>query len=29
MMQELPKMLEGRIDYFENCLKAIIEAQVP
>jgi hypothetical protein len=28
MMQELPKVMEGRVGYFEHCLQAIIEAQV-
>jgi hypothetical protein len=28
MMQELPRVLEGRVDYFEHCLQAIVEAQV-
>ena len=28
MMQELPRVMEGRVAYFEHCLQAIIEAQV-
>lgn len=28
MMQELPRVLDGRVNYFEHCLQAIIEAQV-
>ena len=28
MLQELPQVLEERVEYFEHCLQAVIEAQV-
>lgn len=28
LMQEIPQLLEGRVDYFDTCLFAVIKAQV-